>query len=242
MNGNAVAKQSRLMRLLAIEPAAIKNPTPEYAMQNKILNNLDGIWMGNMNMLNQTVRELRAVKTAPAPTESRLADFTVFCNRIRGLSNGPNGVVDGELLIKGLEMMTNRQKVLLHESSPMIAVLDIWLREDRAAGERQGRGTGGLEAGKWKTAGELNGIFQQIAMKLHYQWIWDNGQSLSKHIQALEPNLIRNYGMQVIAATNNSPKKFRFVQEMVDYGESDETADSQSGGFDIPLSREGDET
>jgi len=241
------AEESLFTRLLPIELAAIKNPTPEYAMQNKILQNLDGIWMGNMNMLNQTVRELRAVKTAPAPTESRLADFTVFCNRIRGMSNSTNnagGVLDGEQLIKGLEMMTNRQKVLLHESSPMIAVLDIWLREDRAAGERQGRGTGGLEAGKWKTAGELNGIFQQIAMKLHYQWIWDNGQSLSKHIQALEPNLIRNYGMQVIAATNNSPKKFRFVQEIINYDESDETADSQSGdeGFNIPLSREGDET
>jgi len=235
------AEESLFTRLLPIELAAIKNPTPEYAMQNKILQNLDGIWMGNMQMLNTTVRELRAVKTAPAPTESRLADFTVFCNRIRGMTNGTNnagGVLDGEQLIKGLEMMTNRQKVLLHESSPMIAVLDIWLREDRAAGERQGRGSGGFEAGKWKTAGELNGIFQQIAMKLHQQWIWDNGQSLSKHIQALEANLIRNYGMQIVAATNNSPKKFRFVQEIIDYGESDETADSQSGGFNINLSRE----
>jgi len=240
------AEESLFTRLLPIELAAIKNPTPEYAMQNKILQNLDGIWMGNLGMLNQTVRELRAVKTAPAPTESRLADFTVFCNRIRGINKGTtlaSDVIDGDLLIKGLEMMTNRQKVLLHESSPMIAVLDIWLREDRAQGERQGRGSSGFEAPKWKTAGELNGIFQQIASKLHYQWIWDSGQSLGKHIQALEPNLIRNYGMQVIAATNNSPKKFRFIQEMVNYDaeeerESDRTADAQSNGFNINLSRE----
>lgn len=236
------AEESLFTRLLPIELAAIKNPTPEYSMQNKILHNLDGIWMGIMGMLNKTVQELRSVKTAPAPTESRLADFTVFCNRIRGLQNGPTGVIDGDMLIKGLEQMTNRQKVLLHESSPMIAVLDIWLREDRAAGERQGRGGGGMESGKWHTASELNGILQQIAMKLHYQWIWESGQSLGKHIQALEPNLIRNYGMQVLPATNNSPKKFRFIQTMVDYGdqtESDRIADEQSnGGFNISLNRE----
>jgi len=222
------SEESLFTRLLPIELSAIKKPTPEYSMQNKILHNIDGIWMGIMGMLNKTVEELRKVKTAPAPTESRLADFTVFCNRIRGMTNGEEGVIDGEQLIKGLEMMTNRQKVLLHESSPMIAVLDIWLREDRAMGERQGRGTSGMEATKWHTAGELNGIFQQIAMKLHYQWMWESGQSLGKHIQALEPNLIRNYGMEVIPATNNSPKKFRFAQDMI-ISEGDNEDESVSG-------------
>jgi hypothetical protein len=239
------SEESLFTRLLPIELAAIKSPTPEYAMQNKILHNIDGIWMGIMGMLNKTVAELKTVKTAPAPTESRLADFTVFCNRIRNMSNGSEGVINGDLLIKGLEMMTNRQKMLLHESSPMIAVLDIWLREDREAGERTGRGSDGIEAGKWHTANELNGIFQQIAMKLHYQWIWESGQSLSKHIQALEPNLIRNYGMQIVSATNNSPKKYRFVLEMITYGESnDEQAEQdiskgrqKDGSISINLDR-----
>jgi hypothetical protein len=135
------------------------------------------------------------------------------------MTNGSEGVINGELLIKGLEQMTNRQKILLHESSPMIAVLDMWLRQDREAGERQGRGSEGIEAHRWHTATELNGIFQQIAAKMHYQWIWESGQSLGKHIQALEANLIRNYGMQIVAATNNSPKKFRFVIEMIEYGD-----------------------
>jgi len=231
------SEESLFTRLLPIELAAISKPTPEYSMQNKILHNIDGIWMGIVGMLNKTVQELVKVKTAPAPTESRLADFTVFCNRIRGMENGEKGVINGELLIKGLEQMTNRQKVLLHESSPMIAVLDIWLREDRAAGERQGRGSEGIEAGKWHTAAELNGLLQQIAMKLHYQWIWESGQSLGKHIQALEPNLVRNYGMQVIAATNNSPKKFRFVMEMIDYNE-DHRSDTE---HTINLDREEEE-
>ena len=214
------AEESLFTRLLPIELAAIHKPTPEYAMQNKILHNIDGIWMGIMRMLQHTVRELNLVKVAPAPTESRLADFTVFCNRIKGLQNGDHGILDGDSLLKGLGMMTNRQKILLHESSPMIAILDIWLREDRTAGERQGKGTKGLEAPKWHTAGELNGIWQQIASKLHYQWIWESGQSLSKHIQALEPNLIRNYGLETIAATNNSPKKYRFNPEVVYFNDN----------------------
>jgi hypothetical protein len=240
------SEESLFTRLLPIELAAIKKPTPEYSMQNMILHNIDGIWMGIMGMLNQTVAQLRKVKTAPAPTESRLADFTVFCSRIRGMTNGDEGVIDGELLIKGLEMMTNRQKILLHESSPMIAILDIWIREDRAAGERQGRGTHGMESSKWHTAGELNGLWQQIAMKLHYQWIWESGQSLAKHIQALEPNLIRNYGMETIAATNNSPKKYRFTQDIISFEEnSNESVSGSEGstgrGITIDLSRHTDE-
>lgn len=229
------SEESLFTRLLPIELAAIKKPTPEYSMQNKILHNIDGIWMGIMGMLNQTVQELRNVKTAPAPTESRLADFTVFCNRIRNLRNGDEGILDGEMLIKGLEQMTNRQKVLLHESSPMIVILDIWMREDRAAGERQGKGTNGIESSKWHTAGELNGIWQGIAMKLHYNWIWESGQSLAKHIQALEPNLIRNYGMEIVAATNNSPKKYRFKQDVISFDE-----DHQQG-ITIDLERQEEE-
>jgi hypothetical protein len=236
------AEESLFTRLLPIELAAIQKPTPEYSMQNKILHNIDGIWMGIMGMLNTTVRQLREVTTAPAPTESRLADFTVFCNRIRGMPNGSEGIINGDLLIKGLEMMTNRQKLLLHESSPMVAVLDLWLREDRELGDKLGRGPGGVESAKWHTAAELNGIFQQIAVRLHHTWIWESGQSLSKHIQALEPNLIRNFGMEVIAATNNAPKKFRFSQEMVNYGSGTEQRGTSSqsdkeSGYTIPLDR-----
>jgi hypothetical protein len=236
------SEESLFTRLLPIELAAIKKPTPEYSMQNKILHNLDSIWMGIMGMLNQTVQELRRVKTAPAPTESRLADFTVFCSRIRNLQNGDSGILNGEVLIQGLEQMTNRQKVLLHESSPMIVILDIWIREDRAQGERQGKGNYGLDSGKWHTAGELNGIWQGIAMKLHYQWIWESGQSLAKHIQALEPNLVRNYGMETVAATNNSPKKYRFSQDIINFEEDihgtiSGVEGSAGGGVTIDLTR-----
>jgi len=229
------AEESLFTRLLPIELAAIKKPTPEYSMQNKILHNIDGIWMGILDMLNKTVAELRRVKTAPAPTESRLADFTVFCSRIRGMHNGADGVIDGELLIRGLEMMTNRQKVLLHESSPMIAILDIWLREDQVKSDKLSEST------KWHTAGELNGMWQQIASRLHYQWIWESGQSLAKHIQALEPNLIRNYGMETVPATNNAPKKYRFIQNMVDFSEQEEEDkridQQETEGYTIDLDR-----
>ena len=205
------AEESLFTRLLPVELAAITNPTPEYAMQRGILDNMDGIWMGIFQKLNQTVKELRKVKTAPAPTTSRLADFTVFCSRIRGLKNGDAGVIDGEVLIKGLEMMTDRQKVLLHESSPFVQILDMWIRDDREAALRQGKGDEGWESRKWNSASELNSILSNLAKRSGLHWIWDNGHSLSKHIQALEPNLVRNFGMQSAPATNNSPKKFRFL-------------------------------
>lgn len=213
------AEESLFTRMLPVELATITNPIPEYIMQRSILDNIDGIWMGILDLLNPVIKQLKSVRTAPAPTETRLADFSVFCARIQGLQNGADGVLNGEVLLKGLEMMTNRQKVLLHESSPFIQILDMWLRQDREAGVRQGRGDTGVESQKWHSASDLNSILGSIAQRSHHQWIWENGHSLSKHIQALEPNLKRNFGMTIQPATNNSPKKYRFKINIVDFTE-----------------------
>jgi hypothetical protein len=210
------AEESLFTRLLPLELAAIKNPIPEYAMQRAITDNLEGIWMGILGMMNTVVSELRKVRTAPAPTESRLADFTVFCNRIRGLTNGDEGILDGDTLIKGLETMINRQKGLLNEASPFVALLDVWLQEDRENSLRQGRGPHGGDGAKWHTATELNTILSRMATRSNVNWIWDTGHSLSKHIQALEINLNRHYGMDTRAATNNSPKSYRFLPNAID--------------------------
>lgn len=84
-------------------------------------------------------------------------------------------------------------------------------------------------------------MWQQIASRLHYQWIWESGQSLAKHIQALEPNLIRNYGMETVPATNNAPKKYRFIQNMVDFSEQEEEDkridQQETEGYTIDLDR-----
>lgn len=211
------AEESLFTRMLPVELAAIRNPTPEYIMQKKITDNLEGIWMGIFSILNTVVGELKKVRQAPAPQDIRLADFSMFCSRIQGLTNGNGGILNGQELMKGLGMMTNRQKTLLHESSPFIVVLDMWMREDR----EKGRG----EAGKWRSASELNSILSEMARKSNNQWIWDSGHSLSKHIQALEDNLKRSFGMEVKAADNNNPKKFRFQVSLVDFS-SEEIPDN----------------
>lgn len=203
------AEESLFTRMLPVELAAIKNPTPEYIMQKKITENLEGIWMGVFHLLNSTVRELKRVRQASAPSDIRLADFSMFCSRLQGLTNGEEGVLNGKELMRGLGMMTNRQKTLLHESSPFIVVLDMWLREDR---ERKNG-----EALRWHSASDLNAILSKIAKNANNQWIWESGHSLSKHIQALEDNLKRSFGMETQMATNNSPKKFRFKVDLINF-------------------------
>ncbi len=212
------AEESLFTRLLPLELAKISKPIPEYTMQRKIVGNLDGIWMGIMQMLNITVAELRKFPVVQAPTDSRLADFSVFCARIKNLRNGDSeGILDGNNLIRGLQSMTNRQRVLLHDASPLITVLDIWMSEDQERSIREGKGPNGIEIGKWHTASELNSILHMVADKHHCEWIWDNGHGLSKHMQALEQHLMRNYAMETAPASHNTPKKYRFVPEMIDY-------------------------
>lgn len=231
------AEETLFSRILPVELAAIRKPVPEYMMQRSILDNLEGLWLGILAILGTTVRELQRVPTAPAPTESRLADFSVFCSRIRdmdiGSESGEDSILDGANLIKGLRLMTNRQLAMLQEISPFVSVLDTWLQEDRKAGEQAGRGIFGIESGLWRSASELNGVLMRVAARTHSQWLWDSGQSLSKHMQALEAHLIRNFGMQTMAATNNKPKKYRFSPEgLGEDGENNARDDSRLDGRD----------
>jgi hypothetical protein len=127
------SEESLFSRLLPVELAPLLSPIPEYTMQTRITDNLEGIWMGIFKLLSSVVGELKRVKTAPAPTESRLADFSIFCARIRGLQINGSGDLDGEALISGLTMISNRQKALLWEASPLIQILDLWIKDDMAS-------------------------------------------------------------------------------------------------------------
>lgn len=205
------SEESLFSRILPVELAPLMRPIPEYTMQQTISDNLEGIWMGIFRVLNSVVAELNRVQTAPAPTQSRLADFSIFCARIRGLEQTGGGALDGEALIQGLEMIVNRQRALLTESSPLIQVLDIWIRDDMAShGGRQ------HDTEMWKTSSELNVTLRMIAVKNKMEWPWETGQALALHIRALEAHLIRLFGMRIKRGDGkHTAHEYRWEREII---------------------------
>ena len=232
------SEESIFSRILPIELAQIQSYIPEYAMQQRLTENLESIWMGIFRVLDSVVRELNRVQTAPAPQESRLADFSVFCSRIEGINLENGAGLDGEALNVGLSHLVNRQQALLMESSPLIQVLDVWIRKDREQSGGLGR-----ETATWRTARELHGILSDLATKNRLEWPWSTGQALSLHIKALEPHLVRAFGMRIRPGDGkHRPHQYRFEQVLLEFQnevrETSQEISLQRSGYSVESEEE----
>lgn len=165
-------------RILPIELAKMLAFQPESIVQSDIVNNFKGMWKGMLKDLDKVVYELNRIKEIEMPTETRLADFAVFCRRIQEAD-----FLDGKELIEGLSTLSSRQKRMLEKASPFIEVLEIWIRSRPEDGS------------KWMPMNEVFSTLQRVASGRGLPWIWSNSQGLSSHISMLEDQLIRHFGM-----------------------------------------------
>lgn len=195
------SEETVFTRMLPIELAPLSSPRPEYQIQVQLLDQFQALWRGLLDDLEETVRQLNLNRTVEAPNESRLADFTVFCARIKESS-----YLMGDELMNGLSNMVSRQKQVLQEASPFIQVLEVWMR------------TRSEDAGNWKNISELFQAIKSVADKNRMEWRWTSSQGLSRHIAMLEPQLIRHFGMHTRNVRQNGAevKQYRFTKIMVE--------------------------
>lgn len=188
-------------RMLPIELAPLSHPRPEYAMQIQLLDQFQSLWKGLLLDLEETVRQLNLNKTVEAPNESRLADFTVFCARIKEAK-----YLDGAELMNGLSSMISRQKKVLQEASPFIQVLEVWMRMRPE------------DASTYKNMSEIFQALQKLANSSRMEWRWTSSQGLSRHIAMLEQQLIRHFGMSTRNVRQNGTeiKQYKFTKTMVE--------------------------
>lgn len=195
------SEETVFTRMLPIELAPLTHPRPEFQIQVQLLNQLESLWKGMLQDLDEAVYQLKANKQVEAPTESRLADFTVFCSRIKD-----SYFIEGSELMGGLGSMISRQRQVLQQSSPFIQVLETWLRMRPD------------DATQWRSMSELFTILQRIANSQRMEWRWSSSQGLSRHVGMLEAQLIRHFGMHVRNVRQNGAevKQFKFTKAMVD--------------------------
>lgn len=181
-------------RILPLEMQALANPMPEYFLQRKIKDNMNGMWADLLLKLNQVVGTLKRNKTNEPPIASRLADFSVFCSRI-----SKSGVIDGTLLIKGLRSLVDRQKMALLAASPFIDILEDFLN------------TQPDEADKYHTMNELFSILEPMARTKKMRWEWKNAVAMGRHVITLKDQLEKLYqaDIQLIDGKDMFKVKFR---------------------------------
>jgi hypothetical protein len=174
------SEETLFSRILPLELQQLKSPMPEYLLQKMLKDNMNGLWGDILLKLNQVVATLKRDRSNVPPIASRLADFTVFCKRIE-----KSGVVNGAVLIHGLQSLVERQKSIMRESSPFCTVLDQWLN------------TQDEEVHKVHTFSELFSILEPLARMRKLTWRWSNAGALTRHVLAMEEALRREYHAEI---------------------------------------------
>lgn len=187
-------------RMLPIELAQLNSPRLEYEMHYQMAENFNALWKGMLKYLDEVVAELRIIRKIEVPNESRLADFTTFCARIKDVS-----CLNGKELMAGLSTLVTRQKQVLEENSPFIETLVIWLGK-------------GDDKSKFMTISEIFSVLQRIANVNHIDWRWSASQGLARHVSMLEPQLIKHFGLTTKKSIENGRevKMYKFEKKMLE--------------------------
>lgn len=194
------SEETVFSRMLPLHLAKMKYSTPENIMRSRLVDNFVGLWKGMLIYLDQIVAELNKVKTMEVPSETRLADFAMFCQRIKGAE-----CINGKELMAGLGNLVNSQKQALAENTPFIEIIQFWIRMR------------GDETSKWQTISELYPGWQRTAATYKLEWRWSSAQGLSSHINPLEPKLQAMFGMEIREVSENGRKlkQYRFVRNII---------------------------
>lgn len=167
-------------RILPLELKHLDVYESEASVQSNIESNFIPFWRGMLLELNKVVAELRAHPEISTPSQTRLADFHTFCDRIKAAD-----FLDGDELMKGIVGLVDRQKETLKDNSPFILILDGLIKsrpEDLSSS---------------MTCSELFARTQRYAAQNKQPFVWTNAQGLSKHLDMLEPQLKKHYGLVV---------------------------------------------
>lgn len=194
------SEETVFSRMLPVHLFKSKYSTPENIMRSRMSDNFVGLWKGMFDYLDQIVTELNSHTAVEIPSETRLADFSMFCHRIKGAE-----CIDEDSLIGGLGNLVNAQRQALAENTPFIEVLQFWLR---------GRSE---ESTKWQSVSELFPGWQRTATTFQLAWRWNSAQGLSSHIRPLEPQLEANFGMESreIKENGRKIKQYRFTRKAI---------------------------
>lgn len=166
-------------RILPLELKHLDVYESEASVQSNIESNFVGFWRGMLLELNKVVAELRAHPELSVPSQTRLADFHTFCDRIKHVD-----FINTDELMQGIANLVDSQKETLKQHSPFILILEGLIR-DRPE-----------EMAVAMTTSELFARAQRyVSQHKGMRFDWSNAQGLSRHLDMLEEQLTKYYGL-----------------------------------------------
>lgn len=163
-------------RLLVLEMERLEEPLPEHILQRRVKEYGPAIWADMLRKLDRVVKALKEKEYVRPPTSSRLADFTMFCERIKVIDD-----IDADKLALGLKSMTNSQLRQLQESSQAITLLEEWLN------------TKPSEASQWHSFQQLYSIFSTMSLQRKENFKWRSPLALERHMLTLSDTLKKDF-------------------------------------------------
>jgi len=168
------SEESLYSRILPFDLSPLLAPRSEYLIQSRLKDNMVGIWSGMFDYLDGVIHELKSVGAIAVPNSSRLADFVMFCHRIKRCS-----ALDGDQLSAGLASLVERQNQTMAASSPAIQVLDLWLE---ACAKQRILTDPDRDPQSWRNAGGLWKILNDVARKDKIEGFrWTTPASFARH-------------------------------------------------------------
>lgn len=167
-------------RILPLELKHLDTYESEASVQSNIESNFIPFWRGMLFELNKVVAELRAHPEMSVPSQTRLADFHTFCDRIKRVD-----FLEGDELMTGIANLVDNQKETLKQHSPFIPILEGLIK------------TRPEEMAVSMTTSELFARAQRHAAQNKQKFDWSNAQGLSRHLDMLEDQLKKYYGLIV---------------------------------------------
>lgn len=198
------SEESFFDRVLPIDLRRIKNPLPEWEIQEYLQNNWKYLWCDMLQKLNKVVREIQT-HSSKEIIRLRMADFASLASRVKTISPS---ILDYAVLQSGLNNLSNRQVQKMAEESPFVTILLEWL-------ERYPK-----ESREFKTLRELSDELIPIAKFRGLKWKWSSTVSLANHLRAIELELDKLIGVEIKMDRVNGKKieKYRFGYKL--YGKT----------------------
>lgn len=158
------SKATVFERMLILNMEKLKSFTPAHIIENRLRDNVDGLWADLLNKLNAIVpyvdREVVLAQTV------RMADFAMFCARIRD-----SEVIDKESLTQAIRQLgTAQQAALASSENSAFQYIQEFVEKypDKAS--------------RMMTIGTLYDEVKAIAGKSLY---WTSARKFNTHIQAI---------------------------------------------------------
>lgn len=206
-------KETLFERMLPLNMEKLDTFIPSGTLDEMLAEKQGALWADLLRKLNVVVAELKRVPTANMVVQMRMADFAMFCSRIK-----ESTAVNGAELERGLVLLRSGQAAAIANSEySAYGIIEDWL-------ERPGLDN----PAEKRSAADLYETLSTLAKKRQRDFYWKNSRALAQHLRAISEHLVRDFGLVVEKEWQPSkgqhvlkyafPRHVNIVQDFTDNG------------------------